>query len=427
MNFWYFKSQIICFMFLIYLTFCYIHNHSKKDKQRTRTYLLLLIIAFINLGLDIATVYTVNHLETVNSTLNMILHLLFIISIPTMMMFLFQYIMELCGLKMNKVVLYLPYIVGICIATATITKLEYRIGNFTNYSMGYPAYALYGVGYAYFIFSIVVFVKRKRFITKRNQQILLIANILVFITLIIQTIFPEVLLTCFIPTFMLLVLYQSMENGIDESKDKQQRAMIHALADIVESRDNNTGGHIKRTSKYVELLVQELRKTKLYDNVLSQDYIEALVLAAPMHDIGKVALPDKILQKPDKLTIEEYEIMKTHTTEGARLIEQSLKIESDFCKKMIYEVVLYHHEKWNGKGYPNGLKGYEIPLEARIMAIADVFDAVSEKRCYRDAMPMEMCFAIIEEGKGRDFDPLLAEAFLEIRDQVEQVHNSLAL
>ena len=336
-------------MFLIYLTYCYIHNHSKKDKKRTRAYFLLLITAFVNLGLDIATVYTVNHLETVNSTLNMILHLLFIISIPTMMMFLFQYIMELCGLKMNKVVLYLPYIVGICIATATITKLEYRIGNYTNYSMGYPAYALYGVGYAYFIFSIAVFVKRKRFITKRNQQILLIANILVFITLIIQTIFPEVLITCFIPTFMLLVLYQSMENGIDESKDKQQKAMIHALADIVESRDNNTGGHIKRTSKYVELLAQELRKTKPYDNVLSQDYIDALILAAPMHDIGKVAIPDKILQKPDKLTNEEYEIMKTHTTEGARLIEQSLKIESDFCKKMIYEVVHYHHEKWNGK------------------------------------------------------------------------------
>lgn len=356
MNFWYFKSQIICYMFLIYLTYCYIHNHSKKDKQRTRSYFLLLLTAFVNLGLDIATVYTVNHLEIVNSTLNMILHLLFIISIPTMMMFLFQYIMELCGLKMNKVVVYLPYIVGICIATATITKLEYRIGNFTNYSMGYPAYALYGVGYAYFIFSIAVFMKRKRFITKRNQQILLIANILVFITLIIQTIFPEVLITCFIPTFMLLVLYQSMENGIDESKDKQQKSMIHALADIVESRDNNTGGHIKRTSKYVELLVQELRKTKPYDNVLSQDYIDALILAAPMHDIGKVAIPDKILQKPDKLTNEEYEIMKTHTTEGARLIEQSLKIESDFYKKMIYEVVHYHHEKWNGKGYPTGKK-----------------------------------------------------------------------
>ena len=425
MNFWYFKSQIICFMFLIYLTYCYIHNHSKKDKQRTRAYLLLLTTAFVNLGLDIATVYTVNHLETVNSTLNMILHLLFIISIPTMMMFLFQYIMELCGLKMNKVVLYLPYIVGICIATATITELEYRIGNYTNYSMGYSAYALYGVGYAYFIFSIAVFVKRKRFITKRNQQILLIANILVFITLIIQTIFPEVLITCFIPTFMLLVLYQSMENGIDESKDKQQRAMIHALADIVESRDNNTGGHIKRTSKYVELIAQELRKTKLYDNVLSQDYIDALILAAPMHDIGKVAIPDKILQKQGKLTNEEYEIMKTHTTEGARLIEQSLKIENDFCKKMIYEVVYYHHEKWNGKGYPTGKKEDEIPLGARIMAVADVFDAVSQNRCYREAMSLDESFEIIRKGIGTDFDPSVVQCFLNNKDTVIKIYNDL--
>ena len=425
MNFWYFKSQIICLLFLIYLTYCYIHNHSKKDKQRTRAYLLLLITAYVNLGLDIATVYTVNHLEAVNSTLNMILHLLFIISIPTMMMFLFQYIMELCELRMNKIALYLPYIVGIYIATLTITKLEYRIGKFTNYSMGYSAYALYGVGYTYFIFSIGVFVKRKRFITKRNQQILLIANILVFITIIIQTIFPEVLITCFIPTFMLLVLYQSMENGIDESKDKQQRAMIHALADIVESRDNNTGGHIKRTSKYVELIAQELRKTKPYDDVLSQDYIDALILAAPMHDIGKVAIPDKILQKPDKLTNEEYEIMKTHTTEGARLIEQSLKIESDFCKKIIYEVVHYHHEKWNGKGYPTGKKEDEIPIGARIMAVADVFDAVSQNRCYRKAMSLDESFEIIRNGIGTDFDPIVAQCFLNNKDIVTKIYNDL--
>ena len=119
----------------LYITYCYIHNHSKKDKQRARAYLLLLITAFINLGLDIATVYTVNHLETVNSTLNMILHLLFIISIPTMMVFLFEYITLLCGLKMKKVILYSPYIAGIFIATVTISKLEYRIGSFTNYSI----------------------------------------------------------------------------------------------------------------------------------------------------------------------------------------------------------------------------------------------------------------------------------------------------
>lgn len=231
------------------------------------------------------------------------------------------------------------------------------------------------------------------------------------ITLIIQTIFPEVLITCFITTFMILVLYQSMENGIDENKDKQQKAMIHALADIVESRDNNTGGHIKRTSKYVELLAQELRKTKPYNNILTQDYIDALILAAPMHDIGKVAIPDKILQKPDKLTDEEYQIMKTHTTEGAKLIEQSLKIENDFCKKIIYEVVHYHHKKWNGTGCPTGKKEQEIPLGTRIMAVADVFDAVSQSRCYREAMSLDESFEIIRKGKGTNFDPIIVQCF----------------
>ena len=149
-------------------------------------------------------------------------------------------------------------------------------------------------------------------------------------------------------------------------------------------------------------------------------------MAAPMHDIGKVSVPDAILQKPGKLTDEEFEIMRQHAKNGGKIIKETFKnIENIEYTEMAYQVATYHHEKWNGKGYPTGMRETEIPLCARIMAVADVFDAVSEKRCYRDAMPMEECFHIIEEGSGRDFEPLIAEVFLGMKDKVIKAHDSI--
>ena len=145
-----------------------------------------------------------------------------------------------------------------------------------------------------------------------------------------------------------------------------------------------------------------------------------------MHDIGKISVPDVILQKPGKLTEEEFATIKLHAESGGKIIKETFgHLGNGQYTQMAYEVARYHHEKWNGKGYPEGLIRKEIPLCARIMAIADVFDAVSEKRCYRDAMPLEKCFSIIEEGSGQDFDPLLVEVFLDIREKVEQVHKDI--
>jgi len=149
-------------------------------------------------------------------------------------------------------------------------------------------------------------------------------------------------------------------------------------------------------------------------------------MAAPMHDIGKISVPDAVLQKPGKLTDEEFEIIKIHATSGGKIIKDTFgHLGNEQYAQMAYEVARFHHEKWNGRGYPDGLKEDEIPLCARIMAIADVFDAVSEKRCYRDAMPLDKCFDIIKEGSGRDFDPMLVEIFLDIRDKVEQAHTKI--
>lgn len=143
-----------------------------------------------------------------------------------------------------------------------------------------------------------------------------------------------------------------------------------------------------------------------------------------MHDIGKIAVPDVILQKPGRLTKEEFEIIKKHTIDGGRIIDETFgHLGNEEYTKMVYQVARYHHEKWNGKGYPEGLKESEIPLCARIMAVADVFDAISEKRCYRDAMPLEKCFEIISEGSNHDFEPVIADVFLDSREKVEKIYN----
>ena len=204
------------------------------------------------------------------------------------------------------------------------------------------------------------------------------------------------------------------------------REMVMGFATLVENKDGSTGGHIKRTTSYVKLLAEELRNRGLYREELTDEYLENLYRAAPMHDIGKIAVPDVVLQKPGKLTDEEFEIIKSHTRRGGDIITETFgHLENAEYTKMAHDVARYHHEKWNGTGYPDGLKRKDIPLCARIMAIADVFDAVSEKRCYRDAMPLEQCFEIIAEGSGQAFEPLLVEVFLDIREQVERTHDQI--
>ncbi len=142
-----------------------------------------------------------------------------------------------------------------------------------------------------------------------------------------------------------------------------------------------------------------------------------------MHDIGKIGISDAILQKPGKLTAEEYEKMKEHSAAGGRIIQETFgHLFDQEYETMAYQVARFHHEKWNGKGYPDGLKGEEIPLCARIMAVADVFGAVSSKRCYRDAMPLDACYDIIRKGRGEDFDPDVVDAFLSDTEQVERIY-----
>lgn len=224
-----------------------------------------------------------------------------------------------------------------------------------------------------------------------------------------------------------VALLKNLKDTADELAN-YHKEMVMGFATLVENKDGSTGGHIKRTTMYVRLLAEEVKKRGYYGEVLTDEYIKNLAMAAPMHDIGKISVPDLILQKPGKLTDDEFATIKRHAANGGQIIQETFgHLGNEEYTRMAYEVASCHHEKWNGRGYPNGLQEEEIPLCARIMAIADVFDAVSEKRCYREAMPLEQCFQIIENGRGTDFDPLLTDIFLDIKDKVVQVHKEVSL
>ena len=199
---------------------------------------------------------------------------------------------------------------------------------------------------------------------------------------------------------------------------------IIGLATMIESRDNSTGGHIKRTSEGVKLLVNEIKKNNTFN--LDNEFSTNIIKAAPMHDLGKVAVDDRILRKPSKLTPEEYEEMKKHPAEGARIINDILcKSDNLDFKKIAINVAKYHHERWDGDGYPEGLKGEEIPLEARIMAIADYYDALASKRVYKDAIPPSEVNKIILNEFGTHFDPKLKEFFIKAQDKFEKYYLSI--
>lgn len=196
---------------------------------------------------------------------------------------------------------------------------------------------------------------------------------------------------------------------------RANQSIIESMAAVAEMRDPETGGHIVRTQNYVRVLARHLQGKKHFRKKISDEYIEYLAAAAPLHDIGKVGISDLILLKPDKLTAEEFGTMKTHTTVGGELVEQAARrVGASPYLKIASAIAMSHHEKWDGSGYPQGLKGDDIPLSARIMAVADVFDALSQKRVYKAAMSYEQTISIITGDSGTHFDPLVIEGFQEI-------------
>ncbi|MBO4300067.1 MAG: HD domain-containing protein [Desulfovibrio sp.] len=203
-------------------------------------------------------------------------------------------------------------------------------------------------------------------------------------------------------------------------------ALMLTLAGLVESRDANTGHHIRKTAAYVKIITYKLKENEAFKDALTDTFVDNIIRSAPLHDIGKINVPDAILNKPGRLTPEEFETMKTHTTVGGQIIHNIISVtpHAEYLREA-ENLATYHHERWDGKGYPKGLKGREIPLSARIMAVADVFDALVSKRAYKDGFPIDKAFAIIREESGTHFDPSVVDAFFAAKNEVVNIERQL--
>jgi len=198
-----------------------------------------------------------------------------------------------------------------------------------------------------------------------------------------------------------------------------QNGLVYTMAELIENRDKNTGGHIDRTSIYFRILIEAMLERAVYTEEMRSWNIESIVSSVRLHDLGKISIPDSILNKPGPLTEDEFTTMKTHSQAGERIIDKAIHLtgDADFLHnaKMI---AAYHHECWDGSGYPYGLKGTEIPLQGRLMAIIDVYDALVSERPYKEAFSHEEALKVISNGSGRHFDPYIVKAFIDISDRI---------
>ena len=223
-------------------------------------------------------------------------------------------------------------------------------------------------------------------------------------------------------TFGETVGYLEDVKNKSEEINKMQNGLIYIMADLVESRDKSTGDHIRKTTAYVNLILAKLKEKGEFKDILTDEYIYEVSNSSPLHDVGKIKVSDLILNKPGRLDDEEFKKMQVHTIEGEKIIENAMKISStsDYLKEA-KNIAAYHHEKWDGTGYPYGLKGEDIPLSARIMAVSDVFDALISARVYKPAMKFEDAMRIIKEGSGKHFDPVIVNAFVDAEEEVKKI------
>ena len=370
------KLQLGCLLAIAYIEISYIRATMKGKIPCNPFFDALLAVAPWAVFFDGLTAWTVNHMDIVPEFWNRSAHLLFFLSMDLTVLITTGYIYDrLLGFRNQEkegLLLGLPGTISLIIAG--LGELVYIPGKTTWYSMGFPVYVCYGTVILYYGSILYFVITRRRFLPRDKLLGTLSFIVIAGIILAVQVIFPEVLLTSLFPALLLLGIYMDFENPFLRKVTMQRDEMVNGFATMVECRDNDTGGHINRTRGYVDLMLGKMRYDRRYRPVLSRDYLENVSNA-------------------------------------------------DF-RQIAYEVARFHHEKYNGSGYPDGLKGEEIPLHARVMAIADVFDAVSQRRCYRDAMSVEESFSILEKGSGSDFDPNIVRIFLDARREVIALMNA---
>lgn len=428
----YIKFQIGCLIVSLYIIFLYVRDTIVKKNECSKFYDLLMIVCPWAIIFDGVTSWTVNNLDIVPSSVNIFCHLLFYLFMNASIFLTFLYVYNATRgeiqSRIKKIIYSIPFIISIALIIIFLNDVEYINGKNTNYSMGISVISCYASCTLYFGSSFILTLYNIKYIESRKRFAFLFIEIFTFSLLILQIIFPEILITALVPTMLLVGFYVSIEDPSIIRLNKYNSKTVTCFSTLIESRDSSTGGHVIRTKEYVRIILDKMKREPKYFSIITKDFLENMLNAAPMHDIGKISTPDYILQKPGKLTPDEYEIMKNHAKIGGELIKETFgNLDNEEYLEIAYDVATHHHEKWNGKGYPSGLKENEIPISARIMAIADVFDAVSSKRCYRDAMPILECFKIIEDSSGIDFDPDLVKLFLEAKDEIINIYNSSSI
>ena len=425
------KLQIACLLILIYVGILFIKEGNRLDERSgkqlcNKYYDYLFIIGEFCVFFDGLTAFTVNHLELIPNWANGLAHMIYLLFFELFICMHYLYWMNVTGITPKKtgkkVLLLLPLCLCGLSTIISMPTIYYEVGTYTNFSNGMPVYSCYVCVGIYTLLTILLFARKNMYIEKKKKMSVVMSLATVFLIMFLLLAWGESLFAALAVVLILVSIYLIMENPTVKEVEVYHENMIMGFATLIENKDDSTGGHIIRTSKYAEIIAEELRKEEKYHNVITKDFMANLKLAAPMHDVGKIGIPDVILQKPGKLDPEEYEIMKTHPVIGGKISRSTVgNLMDEEYEEMAYQVAYYHHEKWNGKGYPEGIKEKEIPLCARIMAVADVFDAVSAKRCYRDALPLDTCFRIIREGSGSDFDPEIVDAFFRCEDTIREI------
>ena len=422
------KLQISCLLVTFYLIWIYLWQIKDKKIPKNRIFELLLILIPLEIIFDGITAWTVNHTELISRNLNLTLHAIFFTTpqfcMPVILYYILNEIRKIPKPLLLKILLFLPAAISEILIIFFLPQLKFIQGKTTWYSFGTSVIAVYSCIMFYFLMIFILTIVKIKNIESRKRVCLISVLSIIALIITFQLFFPEILLTSLIPTFFAIGLYVNIEDPALKRLKVYNNATVSSFATLVESRDSSTGGHVKRTQNYVKVLLEEIKRHPSYSVFITKDFEENIFNAAPMHDIGKISTPDTILQKPGNLTHEEYAIMKEHAKKGGEIIRETFKdLEEPEFLQIAYDVARFHHEKWNGKGYPDGKKENQIPFAARIMAIADVFDAVSAKRCYRDALPLETCFKIIQDGSGTDFDPELVKCFFHAKDKIVKVYN----
>lgn len=429
------KTQIMAIMVLAYVEFVFVREERALDRLTKKSgfnplFDYSLNVANLAVLFDGITACTVNLPAFVPRKLNLFLHYGMFACYETYMALLFWYwISVTLGLPRRWWKRICAFLFNGCILLAMalwMPGLKFMPGQVSSYSAGRAVDTCFFSILLHLTLTMVLLAVKQRELPTQKKMSLFATVFFIVVILGLQIAFPQMHISSIAVVMIVLAIYLNMENPTIRGLEHYQNEMVMGFATMVENKDDSTGGHIRRSSAYVKLIAKNLKKNKKYRPILTHDYINHLEQSAPMHDIGKIGVPDAILQKPGRLTDEEFEIMKGHTVAGGNIIRETFgHLFDGVYETMAFQVARFHHEKWNGEGYPDGLKGTEIPLCARIMSVADVFDAISTNRCYRKAIPLKKCYDVIRRGSGVDFDPDVVEAFLMDTNQVERIYEMM--